>query len=191
MKNSIGFYGGTFDPIHYGHIQLAISLLELGKLEKVYFCPTALSPFKTKQKPKANKNHRLEMLKLAIGEIKKFDILEEEIHEDEVSYTVDTIKRLKQTIFKEKNLRLILGKDMIASFPTWKNYETLLELSPPLCGLRTCHGFDNPLGLEILQTPVLDISSTDIRERIKSGKYIHHLLPRLVVDYIKNHQLYL
>ncbi|MBI5273639.1 MAG: nicotinate (nicotinamide) nucleotide adenylyltransferase [Chlamydiales bacterium] len=191
MKNKIGFFGGTFDPIHIGHIQLALCLMEQAQLSKVVFCPTALSPFKGENPPAANGKHRLAMLSLALQDIPSVEIIENEIHADFPSYTIDTIIQLKKNVYQQNTIRLLLSQETAQSLSLWKEYKKLIEIAPPLVGCRQIDNTKNSLHLEMVQTPLFDISSTTIRNRIKEKKYVGHLLSQAVLQYIKTHRLYL
>lgn len=191
MINKIGFFGGSFDPIHNGHIQLALQLIEKKYLDKILFCPTALSPFKIDKKPIASNQHRLKMLKLAIQAIPEFEIIEHEIHQENICYTIDTIKELKKQLPKESIIRLILGADMLSAFTKWKDYKELLSLSPPLAGARSAQNIINPCNIELVTTNLFDISSTEIRKRIHYKQYIQHLLPQSVINYITKEDIYI
>lgn len=171
-KRVIGFFGGSFDPIHNGHIQLALSLIEKGKVDEVIFCPAGISPFKKSAPPLASKEDRLKMCKLAIAQISQFSLLDWEVKRKTPSYTIDTIRFLKKRDPKA-SYRLILGEDSFAGISKWKESDTLLKLAPPLVGSR-----------------LLSISSTEIRKRLKEGKYCGHLLPHKVLEYIHKHNLY-
>ena len=163
----IGFFGGSFDPIHFGHIALAIDLLEAHKLKKVLFCPAFCSPFKAGRPPIASPEHRLAMLKLALDH-PQFEITTLELDRRGPSYTIDTIHALQL-----KGLRLLLSEEAAAHLDKWKEAQELVRLAPPLIGPR--------------QIP---ISSTQIRDRLKKRLYCGHLVPAQVLKYIEIHGLY-
>lgn len=167
MNKSIGFFGGSFDPIHFGHISLAVHLMEAHHLDEVLFCPAFCSPFKTTKPPIASPEHRLAMLKLAL-ELPQFQITTLELDQKTPSYTVDTIRKLAL-----KGLRLLLSDEAASHLNKWKETNELVRLAPPLIGPREAH-----------------ISSTDIRARLKQKLYCGHLVPAKVLDYIKRHKLY-
>jgi nicotinate-nucleotide adenylyltransferase len=178
----IGFFGGSFDPIHNGHLNLAIRLKEAAGLEKILFCPTFISPFKTHFKP-ASPEDRLKMIELAIQGAPGFELTDLEIKRGGPSFTIDTIKE----ILKHSNqpIRLILGEDQWASFPLWKEADELISLAPPLIGRRG--GGSLPFAVDI---PLFDVSSTEVRARVKGGQWIDHLVPKPVSEYIYNQGLY-
>jgi nicotinate-nucleotide adenylyltransferase len=164
----IGFFGGSFDPIHFGHIGLAIHLLEAHKLEKILFCPAFCSPFKTAAPPLASPAHRLAMLKLALDH-PQFEVISIELEREGSSYTIDTVRALKI-----KGLRLILSEEAAAHLDRWKETEELVRLAPPLIAPRA-----------------IDLSSTTIRDRLKKKLYCGHLIPSKALEYIHKHRLYL
>ena len=200
MKKQIGFLGGSFDPIHFGHINLAIQLKEIMQLEQVIFCPANISPFKTQSPPIASSEKRLEMVSLAISEIKSFVTLDYEVKKEGASYTIDTIKYLYNKLGDEVEIRMLLTEDTLAGLELWKDIEDILQIAPPIIGTRK----GSPLGFvdnlqpkfmdvirkNIVDTAKLDISSTNIRERLKKKLYCGHLVPTKVLDYIYKNELY-
>lgn len=192
----IGFYGGSFDPIHFGHINLCLEISENHNLDKVLVCPANISPNKKRDYPPVSAIHRLNMCKLAIEDIKNFELIDNEIKRDGNSYTVDTLNELKM-IYPDDEFFLILGLDMYKEFSTWKNPDEILKLAKPLVGARDVDHLDQNLKYfhdfekGMTKTRLLDISSTQIRKRIQQKNYIRHLLPAKVVDYIYDNRLYL
>ena len=198
-KKKIGFLGGTFDPIHIGHIHLALEAQESFSLDEVLFCPTFISPFKETAPPIALAHERLHMVKMAVEDIPGLRVIDDEILQKKISYTIDTIRALK-----EKNplddYFLILGKDVVKSFFSWKEAKTLMHLAPLLIGHRGDYrveemGFSKE-DQQILQKGVfknhsIEISSTYLRKRLLAGNYCKHLIPSKVLDYILEHGLYL
>jgi nicotinate-nucleotide adenylyltransferase len=194
MSKKIGFFGGTFDPIHFGHIHLALQMLEIHHLECVLFCPAFQSPLKADRLPQVSAEHRLNMVKLAIEPIKNFLLLDYEVESKKNSYTIDTIRYLKK---EGKDVRLILGEDSLADLASWKEVQELLSQAPPFIGSRLVSMPSSiPSFLQekikpgITKIPVLEISSTDIRERLRKRLYCGHLLPAKVLDYIYENGLY-
>jgi nicotinate-nucleotide adenylyltransferase len=168
-KKIVGFFGGSFDPIHFGHITLAIELMEEHALDEVLFCPAYCSPFKTDKPPVAGPKDRLAMLKLAL-EIPPFKITSWELDREGPSYTIDTIRALQT---EGVQYRLLLSNEAAKDLKQWKEVEALVRLAPPLIGER--------------KTP---ISSTQIRERLQKNLYCGHLIPAKVLEYIRKHDLY-
>ncbi|MCB1073989.1 MAG: nicotinate (nicotinamide) nucleotide adenylyltransferase [Simkania sp.] len=196
----IGFFGGTFDPIHLGHLNLVVELKEKCRLDQVLLCPTQLSPTKQDRPAVAENFHRLEMVKLAIEDIPWTEVTEIEIGRPPPSYTVETIDLLKKREGKGKHFFLMMAEDSAYEIGSWKKPEKLLEMAPPLVGTR--HGFD-PSRLEMLpptikskleegwiQISAMDISSTLLRERLKKRLFCGHLIPAKVLDYIYVNRLY-
>ena len=189
MKKTIGFFGGSFDPIHFGHIHLAVSILEEVELDEILFCPAWQSPLKGDAPPKANAHHRLEMLKLAIAEIPRCSVTSIELDRQGPSYTVETLQALQEPgIF----YRLLLSEESASRLFEWKNADEILHLAPPLIGSRgENHSIPPVLRQAIIETPRIDISSTEIRHRLKENLYCGHLIPAKALDYIRQYQLYL
>ena len=185
----IGFFPGSFDPIHFGHVNLAIQMLEKLSLKKVIFCPTSISPLKVEDPPKAKGSHRLNMLRLALKE-SIFEVLDYEVNNTSVSYTIDTLKHLKT----EDEIVLILTEESIKDFHLWKEHENILKLSTLAVGVRNKNFEKNSIIISknnIITTDIFNISSTGIRNRIKNGLYIRHLTFKEVIDYIYENRLYL
>lgn len=195
----VGLLGGTFDPIHFGHLHLAIALAEAHALERVLFCPAHTSPTKQEHPPVADASHRKEMVERAIHDVPGCALLDWELMGSSPSYTVDTVRRWKRT--RGGELYLLLGEDLVTSLPQWKEIDTLLELAPPLVGSRPCTKISlpedfAPESLERIHAghtviPIMDISSTVVRKRLSEERFCGHLLPAPVLDYIREHRLYL
>lgn len=189
MKKKVGVIGGTFDPIHLGHLNMAINLMESQGLDQVLFSLTALSPFKTERPPTASVEQRMAMLKLAIDPIKSFEILDWETQATGPVFTIDTIRKLSQD--SSLQLHLLIGEDHLSGFSEWKEHEELIRLAPPLVATRKTEVPSKQLKqLTLCHIPLFDISSTEIRSRLSQKKYCSHLLPALVLDYIERHQIY-
>jgi nicotinate-nucleotide adenylyltransferase len=190
----IGFFGGTFDPIHSGHINVGVRILEAGLVDQILYSPARISPTKGEAPPIAPCYHRLNMLQLALEDVPGCDLYDEEIKKEGPSYTIDALKGIKG------ELRLIVAEDAAYGFDQWKDIEQLLEMAPPIIAIR--HGFNReklnhlPDSIKwniekgLIQIPAMDISSTEIRERLKKRLYCGHLLPGKVLDYIHQNTLY-
>jgi nicotinate-nucleotide adenylyltransferase len=197
-EKKIGFFGGSFDPIHIGHLQLALEAKEKYQLDQILFCPAFISPFKLNSPSAATAKDRFEMVKLAICAIDGFDLLDFEIENPGPSYTIDTIKKLKN--FNPLNQYfLILGEDQLDGFSRWKDSEQLMRLAPLIIGSRLgtksgCQTAGSNLDINAInffKISNLEISSTYIRDRIAKKLFVSHLLPPKVMDYIALHGLYL
>lgn len=203
-KQRVGLFGGSFDPVHFGHINLALAIMEAHRLDRVVFCPAAVSPFKDATPPKASKDHRKQMLQLAIQPISAFSILESELNREGLSYTIDTIKDVLNDAHahkKELDLYLMLGEDALRHFHRWKDVEDIVLLAPPLTGSRVAEGhhafemlspfIEDAVRAGMTKIPVMEISSTVIRQRLAKRLYSGHFVPSTVLEYIHRHQLYL
>lgn len=184
----VGILGGSFDPIHLGHLNLAISLMEAKELDVVLFVPAQISPFKQIEPPHISAEHRLNLLKLAIAPIRQFDLLDWELKREGPSYTIDTVRKLAED--STMQLHLLLGEDSVPDFHNWKNAEELLELAPPIVGSRHTAACSEILQNAHVKIPLFDISSTQLRFRLRQKKYCGHLLPAEVLEYILKHALY-
>ena len=187
----VGIFGGTFDPIHLGHLITAQSVKEIRELEKIIFIPAFISPHKSNAVTSSPKD-RLNMIKLAIKDIPFFDYSDMEIKMGGVSYTVDTLRELKK---QYENLEFIIGYDNIFSFNTWKDPDEIMKLSTIIVLKRkSSHAppFKDKYYNQavFVQTRGIEISATDIRERVKLGKPINFLVPPPVMEYIYKQKLY-
>lgn len=193
----IGFYGGTFDPIHFGHINLAIELMEAHNLTEVWFCPALISPHRQQENP-VPISHRIKMLQLALSNVPYFRVLDIESKRQPPSYTIDTIIQLQES--QPQPLCLLLGEDSIPGFFHWHRVEEIVERVPLLIGKRQSVEFllppnANPIVSSAIErgltpTNMFDISATEVRERLRKGLYCGHLLPEKVIDYISTNALY-
>lgn len=188
MKRT-GYFGGSFDPIHLGHLNLAIEITERHKLDEVFFVPTSQSPHKKANPPKASKEHRRAMTTAAISPLPQFTLLDLELQKTLPCYTIDTIESLIE-MDKNRHYFLMMGEDSLEQLHTWKDVEKLLKLAPPLIGSRTKKAPIKSVEKGMTPIPILEISSTDIRARLQKGLYCGHLLPAKVWDYIQQHELY-
>lgn len=198
QKKRVGLLGGTFDPIHIGHLNLALEAQEKFGLDEILFCPAYLSPFKQTETGIASAEDRLQMTSLAIEGIPGFKLLDYEVKKASISYTIDTVRFLKKS-FPHYQYFLILGEDHLKTFMTWKEAAELMKLAPLKVASRlgVCSTADMPkeyhhtLHEGCFRIRNLEISSTDLRERLAQGLYSKHLIPPKVVDYIRQHRLYL
>ena len=188
---TIGIYGGTFDPIHLGHLITAQSVYELRKLDKILFIPSFISPHKTDRISSSSKD-RINMLKLAIKDIPYFDFTDIEIKGKNISYTIDTIRALKSSY---ENIELIIGYDNLLVFNKWKKPDDLLKLVKLVVLKRKVKDEKNRKNKYFkkaifVETPLIDIRGTDIRKRVRSDNSINFLVPQKVMAYIYKHNLY-
>ncbi len=198
-RKRVGVYGGTFDPIHFGHLNAALAILEYHNLDEVWFCPAYVNPHKAGRNC-APAQHRLKMLELAIADLPHFHIVPLELHREGPSYTIDTLRDLTAKHSEEVEFFFIIGEDSMADFFHWREPREIIKLAPLLIAKR--FSLENPthLGVDseieealkkgITPTPFMEISASNIRQRILKGQYIGHLVPSKVVDYIYNNRLY-
>lgn len=187
----VGILGGTFDPIHLGHLITAQALIEIRNLEKIIFIPCNISPHKQEIIHSDAKN-RLSMVKLAVKGIPYFSCSDIDIKRGGISYMVDTMSELKKS-FNE--IELIIGYDNIEKFYTWKEPDKLLELAKLIVMRRETEKEilvkDKYYNSAIfVKTPAIDIQATEIRERIKKNLPIDFLVTKEVRDYIQKNNLY-
>ncbi|MDZ4098978.1 MAG: nicotinate-nucleotide adenylyltransferase [Methylophilaceae bacterium] len=209
----IGILGGTFNPIHHGHLRMAEDLADVLKLDAVRFIPSANPPHK--QSPITSAADRCEMVNLAIASNPRFILDDCELKREGASYTIDTLLSLREKLGKETALCLIMGSDAFAEFDSWHRWQEILtlchlalverpnvELSealrPALQDLLRQHYTDelgqlsaSPAGLiSIQRITALDISATAIRKYLATQRSARYLMPDAVIDYIDRHHLY-
>jgi nicotinate-nucleotide adenylyltransferase len=195
----MGVFGGTFDPIHIGHLCIAEEARISLCLEQVLFVPACVSPFKLGQ-VLASAEDRLNMVKLAISDNPGFNATRLEIDRPAPSYTVDTLRQLHTQYGDDTALYLIMGGDSLVSIAAWRQASALIELAhiavyprpfviPDLALLEhQLPGFT--AALVTLDGAGLEISATDIRGRVQNGRTIRYLVPAAVESYIREHGLY-
>ena len=181
----IGIFGGTFDPIHHGHLILARDAVETLQLESVIFIPAAKSPHKLERKPTAPEI-RLEMLRAAIESEPSFAVDAMELERPAPSYTIDTVEALRQRE-PEAEFICLVGEDNVARLSTWHRFSELSRMVQFIVldrgGLKTAHSYPTI-------RRHLDISATDVRNRVASGQSIRYLVPPAVETIIRERQLY-
>ena len=196
----IGVLGGTFDPIHYGHIALGKKVASTLKLKRILFMPAG-NPWMKSDKSVSSAHHRLKMLELGIAGIKEFSFSDMEIKRSGPTYTYETILDLTKDKLETKTIYLILGWDAIKEFHRWKNSDRLLKLVRIVAVARPGYEefstqyqenkdirvFDEAV---VIDKSISGITSTDIRERIKLKQSINNLVPKDVEKYILEHGLY-
>ncbi|MDE3055219.1 MAG: nicotinate (nicotinamide) nucleotide adenylyltransferase [Verrucomicrobiota bacterium] len=185
----IGFFGGTFDPIHVGHLNLALQLSESEGLDEVIFSPAYCSPFKEARPPVASGEDRLEMVRLAIQDISRFRVTDYEVRKEVPSYTIDAIRHFAKN--SPAFFHLILSEESAHHFFEWKEADLLLHKAFPLIGVRSfSQEVPEALRAGVREIRAMDISSTDIRDRLQQGLYSGHLVPHAVLSYIHKRRLY-
>jgi len=186
----IGILGGTFDPAHNGHIYLAKKACQRLSLDNIIFIPAYLPPHKKGVKVTPAKD-RFNMLKLAIRGNKKFKISDMEIKRKGRSYSVETLRHLRKKYGRKTELFFMTGSDSLKELNKWKNLEEILSLCKFVIVERPGFKIKKPLkGVITLKISAKNISATDIRTRIITGKPINRLTPGSVQNYICSHRLY-
>ena len=202
-RKKIALFGGTFDPIHVGHTTVAADAAEHIGAEKIVFVPAKRSPLKGFL-PRANDNHRLKMISLAIAGEKNFQVSDYELKRPAPSYTLATIRKFQADYGSETSIHWLIGADGVDDLTYWYKIAELIDA----CNLTTMYraGCEPPdfakfeeiwgreriekLQRNIIQTPLVDISSTEIRNRIAINGDITKMLHPAVADYIRRHDLY-
>jgi nicotinate-nucleotide adenylyltransferase len=188
----IGLLGGTFNPIHNGHLALAEAAMSKIKLDKVIFIPAYMPPHKTPDKL-AGAKERYRMMQLAIGKRAGFEILRFEIDKKEKSYSIETLEYLKKAYPKNTEFYFLVGADLMEGLDKWKDVDKLLKL----CHFAVCNrpnfSMDKRyanMAVESFDMKAVDVSSTQIRKRVRNKQAISGLLPLFVEDYIIYNKLY-
>jgi nicotinate-nucleotide adenylyltransferase len=198
----LGIFGGTFDPVHLGHLVLAESCREACRLDRVLFLPSAVAPHKSNVACTPSKN-RVEMLELATAGNEHFTVSRHETDRGGVNYTVDTLRHFRREM-PEAELFFLMGADMLGDLPNWREAAVVCELSTVVAVRRGglgAPGFDclakiiPAERIEIfrrcdVEMPSIETSGTDIRRRIAEGRSIRYLTPAAVEQYILSHGLY-
>ncbi len=210
MTRRIGILGGTFDPVHIGHLRGALEVAELLDLDEVRLIPSARPPHRGT--PQVSAEDRLAMVQCAVQGVEPLTVDDRELRRDKPSYTVDTLISLRQELAPNDQVFLLLGWDAFCGLPSWHRWEELLdhchilvlqrpdadsEAPDELRNLLAGRSVSDPLSLNgpggqisfIWQTP-LEISATQLRERLASGRSIRFLVPDAVLAYIHTHGLY-
>ncbi len=211
----LGLFGGTFNPIHFGHLRAAEEVCEALSLSRLWFIPAAHPPHKAPQDITPFEV-RLEMTRLAVGDHPVMEVSDIEGRRPGKSYSIETLRLLRQEVGPAWELYFILGLDAMLEIRTWKDYAQLfslchfvvldrpgydrrrlakiltLELEPRLKSLPEGAGFQHPSGYKVLwqQTTLMDISATGIRRQVRQGRSIRYLLPEAVRGYIIKHRIF-
>ena len=189
----IGLYFGTFNPIHVGHLIIANHMAEFSDLDQIWMVVTPHNPLKTKS-TLLNDYKRLEMVHLATAEYPKLRPSDIEFKLPQPNYTVNTLAYLQEK-YPSHSFALIMGEDNLNSLHKWKNYEVILEnhdiyVYPRVFEKTEDSAFKNHQHVHFIDAPVIEISSTFIRESISSGKNVRPLLPAEVFDFIDLNNIY-
>lgn len=201
-KLNIGLLGGTFDPIHFGHLNLAFELMEKKHLDQVWFIPAQINPFKM-DVPPTSIEHRLKMTRLAIKDIPQFHLKDLEKERPPPSYTIHTLQTfiaLEASKPQQNQFYLLMGEDSVPGFIHWHLPEEIVRLVPLLIGSRSglweykLDDYNLNIREAIQQglttTRLFDVSGTEIRKRLIQRLYCGHLIPASVLSYIQENRLY-
>jgi len=186
----IGILGGTFNPIHIGHLILAEEALSKLKLDNVVLVPTYIPPHKHVEggvKPQ----DRLKMVELAIADNDSFKVSTFELDSKKKSYSIETLKEFRNNYGEDAQLFFITGSDLLKDLFSWKNVNEIFKMSKFIVAPRPGYPVKNvPEEVETVVITPIEISSEDIRKRLKEGKSIRYLVPEKVRRYIVKHSLY-
>jgi nicotinate-nucleotide adenylyltransferase len=205
MTDRMVLYGGTFDPVHYGHLIAARAVAEECGYDKVVLLPAASPPHKAQAS--AGGAERLQMLRLAVADDPMFDVCDMELRRTGKSYTFDTLDALGKSRGGGVDIHWIVGADMLADLPNWHRAAEVVDLATIIIALRppwherieqALDDLSARMGPEraeklargVVTTPLIDISSTDIRRRVASGLPIRYLVCDAVADFIQENGLY-
>lgn len=190
----VGILGGTFDPIHKGHLLLATEAKKQFDLDRVFLIPTYQTPIKNSQRMLTPAEVRLEMIKYALSEIECCEVLDWEITRQGISYSIDTVKTVKE-FFPGGELFFLMGSDSFLSLPQWKQPEEIAKLVTFLVAVRGQHEkqvSESPFYSKTkrLKMPLYPVSSSLVRQRIAEGKNVEDVLTSPVLKYIRERELY-
>ena len=193
IKMKIGLYFGTFNPIHVGHLIIANHLAEHSDLEQIWMVVTPHNPLKQKN-TLLDDYQRLHLVRLATEEYPKIKPSDIEFKLPQPNYTVNTLAHLMEK-YPQHEFSLIMGEDNLKSFHKWKNYEYILQhhdiyIYPRISQEAENLEFKNHPRIHLIEAPIVEISSTIIRDGIKSKKNIRPLLPHSVWEYVDHNNFY-
>ena len=207
----IGLMGGTFDPIHCGHLRMALECYQRVGLKKVFMIPCGNPGHRNP--PQASAEQRLAMTQLAVGDSGELDVDDREVRRQGITYTIDTLVDLRQKKTTQQRHCLILGADAVASLPAWRDWRKILELCHIIVVQRpgySLEGEDPPLdwmkdhrvssiqalkknaagAIYSVNAPILEVSATYVRSLVAKGHSAQYLVPSSVYQFIKDNQLY-
>lgn len=197
----IGIFGGTFNPIHCGHLIIAETVREVMCLDKVLFIPSGQPPHKPDTEV-IDAEYRFEMVRSAVSSNRFFEASRVEIDRTGYTYTINTLTALREIYGQKAGLFFIIGADVIPELTTWKNFNSVFKLCEFAAVLRPGYGRNKiesdieqlrqgyGLKIHMIDAPLVDISSSDIRERCSAGKSIKYRVPERVEEYIIEKGLY-
>ena len=187
----VGIYSGSFNPIHHGHVMLANYLVEFSDLDELWFVVTPQKPLKKKE-DLLDDDERLKMVQLAIGDDPRIHVSDIEMHLPTPSYTINTLTALSEQ-HPDSEFIFVCGMDSLQNFKNWREYQKILDNYELLVFPR--EGYDggeliNYPSVTVLKTPIIEISSTFIRQCVKEGRDVRHFMPEKAFEYMKEHRLY-
>lgn len=189
----IGFMGGSFDPVHFGHLLAAQDAYEQGPLDRLVFVPAAQAPLKP-DVVKASPEARLAMLRATVEGDARFEVLDYEVRQGGVSYTIDTVRFLK-TQYPADELLWVIGADQVGQLPRWHEIGELVRLVEFIVLARPGWSGGTPpaipgLRLRWCEGHEVRLSSTEVRQRVARGRPIDYMIPHKTVEYIRENTLY-
>ena len=187
----VGIYSGSFNPIHHGHVILANYLVEFSDLDELWFVVTPQNPLKKKE-DLLDDDERLKMVQLAVGDDSRFHVSDIEMHLPTPSYTINTLTALTER-HPDCEFVFICGMDSLQNLKRWRDYQSILDNYELLVFPR--EGYDggelfNYPSVTVLKTPIIEISSTFIRECVKEGRDVRHFMPEKAFLYMKSNRFY-
>ena len=194
----IGLLGGTFDPVHCGHLAVARQVRDAGALDRVWLIPAARSPFRGA--PHASADHRLAMCRLAVRDRPWLEVRDLELSRPPPSYTIDTLRTLAKA-HPDAVFTLIVGTDALEAMAAWRDTDSIFAISEVVAVARTGYAAELPDDLlrdhpaaatriRILHDAASEVAASDVRRRLAAGDSLEGLLPGAVADYIRRHGLY-
>ena len=191
VMKKVGIYSGSFNPIHHGHVMLANYLVEFSDLDELWFVVSPQNPLKKKE-DLLDDDERLKMVQLAVGTDPRFHVSDIEMHLPTPSYTINTLTALSKQ-HPDCQFIFICGMDSLQNLKNWREYQKILDNYELLVFPR--EGYDggeliNYPSVNVLKTPILEISSTFIRQCIKEGRDVRHFMPEHAFSYMKERHFY-
>lgn len=187
----IGILGGTFNPVHTGHLILAEEARDKLKLDKIIFMPVNIPPHKDSSEL-ITTEHRYEMCVLAVKSNAAFEVSNLEIEREGKSYSVETLKELRRQYGKDAQLFFLTGSDSLKELFSWKDVDDIFKLSQFVVAERPGYPIEKlPNEVKVVLITPIEVSSSLVRKRVKEGRSIRYLVPDEVREYIVEHNLYL
>ena len=188
----IGIFGGTFNPPHLGHMIVADHVAHELQLDRVLFGPSYMSPHQRFGEEHVAE-HRVEMVRLAVGGHPSFEVCDIEVQRKGASYTIDTLRDLR-ALYPTDQFFLLIGADNLSDFVTWKSHDQIPEFATIVAmtrpGYEVAEGVSKPAGMISMEVPSIQISSSEIRKRLRDGRDVRFFLPVSVLNYVKKCRLY-